>query len=106
MRAGDLNRKVDLYRPTTTENEYGEAPVSYDRHSTRWARVTPTGSSERSSGGQIFAQRTYEVSMRWFSGLERDWQLEYQGNRLDIDSLINVDEADTEWLLTCVEVLS
>ena len=53
MQIGELDRRIELYNPTTTANDYGELTSSYSLYTTRWASILWKGGNEGEEGEKI-----------------------------------------------------
>ncbi len=53
MQIGELDRRIELYNPTTTANDYGELTSSYSLYTARWASILWKGGNEGEEGEKI-----------------------------------------------------
>ena len=68
MRAGRLDRRVQLSTRSVVRGPTGEAVEQWSPPRERWAEVTLLGASERRQSEQMLATRTATFRLRW----ERD----------------------------------
>ncbi len=68
-----------------------------------WAEVKPTTGREYEEAQKIRAETTYNVYMRYLPGLTYDMFITYNGKKLKIESIIDVEERHTVINLVCSE---
>ncbi|QNN24338.1 phage head closure protein [Planctomycetales bacterium ZRK34] len=101
--AGILKHRVELWQPVTSTNTYGEDEITHKRIDTVYAQVQPLSGRERFYAQQVSAEITHRVTMRYRSDVDSSWRLVFKNRTLNIDSVINIDEAN-RWLeLVCKE---
>ena len=103
IRAGQLNKRIELQSRTTADDAYGEAVETFTKLATVWAQVFTMGAkeslnadAERTQGRVIFQIRhRTDVSaveqIIWNSGtydIEGVQDAEGRGKRLDISAVI------------------
>lgn len=104
MRAGMLQHRVTLQRPTDT-NTNGEAIKTWTTIGTYWAFVQPVGGNENISfAQQVQAETTCNVLMRYVGEIEAGDRLQFKSRTLHVASVANVDEANEETRLVCKEL--
>ena len=93
MRAGGLDRRVELLRATVTEDEFGGEVTAWLTIATVWASKTDISDRERILAGQVGASVTTRFVIRKWSAVESlDSQDRVRcGGRLyDIDTIKEV----------------
>jgi len=65
--AGMLNRRVKVYRQSTTTDAVNAPVLSFTLLTTIWARYTPVSDSERVASSQVNAQITARFVVRYSS---------------------------------------
>lgn len=89
---------------TADDYNYDEpVPVTI---ATRWAKIKPLTGKQLEYGKQINELVTTQVNMRYYAGLTPDHQLLFGTRIFNILSVINVDEANEEHIVMCVETIT
>jgi head-tail adaptor len=66
VRAGRLDRKIDIQRKTVTHSASGQATETWTNLAARrWASVSPVSATERFSAPQLLARQQTEFQVRW-----------------------------------------
>jgi head-tail adaptor len=65
MRAGRLDRKIELQRKTTSLSASGSSIETWSTFATRWASVAPVRADERFSAPLLVARQQAEFQVRW-----------------------------------------
>lgn len=96
MRAGQLNEKIDIYRPSRTINQFGDVIHSY----TLWkegirckitALGTPSaGASEFNDDDQEVGEMKSEFVTRWVSGVQFDDVIVWNGGIFNLYSVLPI----------------
>lgn len=74
--AGDMRHKVTIQSPTVTADSLGQEVTTWTDVATRfWARVRQSGSRELWRAQQAKPDIGFEVTMRWFEGVDSKYQL-------------------------------
>lgn len=108
MNAGKLRQRVTIQRPTYTRNEDGERIESLQDVRTVWAWARRIRASERAqagAAGQVVAEADWRVTLRVDPNnelLPTD-VIVYDGRRLDIISIVDVDEEGVMLEVDCRE---
>ncbi|KKL17335.1 hypothetical protein LCGC14_2486610 [marine sediment metagenome] len=104
MRAGALKHRVRIQEATEgSADVLNEKAVTWSDLVTVWGAVLPQSGREFYRAMQVNAEVTHLVSIRYRSDVDETNRLVVGGRTLDITSVVNVDEADEELLITCVE---
>ncbi|MDQ0417920.1 SPP1 family predicted phage head-tail adaptor [Croceifilum oryzae] len=77
---------------------------SWEDVGTVWARVTPLSGSEMATAQQIQPSTTHRVEMRYRNNIHSSMRLLFQGRKLEILSVQNIEECKKELHLLCKEV--
>ena len=105
MRIGELKQRITLQRRSITQSSSGEPTETWTDLGTRWANVTPLSAKEYQLAQQTNADITHKVTIRYtnnFTPTTTD-RFIYNGRTFHIDSIINVDEANTEYQIMAKE---
>jgi SPP1 family predicted phage head-tail adaptor len=110
MRAGKLKTRVTIQRPVEGNADgLNEQPVSWVNVVTVSAEILPQSGREFYRAQQVNAAVTHVVRIRYRRGVDETLRLALGDPRatparvLKIASVVNVDEANEEMLLVCVE---
>lgn len=89
MRAGLLSDIIEIYRPTSEVNEYGEKIQTYGLlYSTR-ARVEHNGGSRTNDNNEIFYDYQKAFTVRAYVPICESDQIEFEGKRYRVLSIEN-----------------
>lgn len=69
MRAGQLNRRVQLLRRRPGTDSVGQPSREYDRFAEMWAKVTPQTAREMRGAQQTVNTMDVLVELRWIPGV-------------------------------------
>ena len=61
-----------------------------------WADVSPTTGREYEEAQKLREETTYKVTTRFFSGITSDMKILFRNRILDIVSILNINERNTE----------
>lgn len=67
MRAGSLNRRIELQHRTTARSAYGEQTESYSTYATVWANKADVRAREFIAAQQEIAENTAKFTLRYRS---------------------------------------
>lgn len=96
MRAGSLNEKIDIYRPTTTVDSFGDVKESYAifKEGVRCSLLslgTPSaGASEFTADNQEVGEMKAEFKTRWISGIQFDDVIVWNGGHWNLYSILPI----------------
>ncbi|EYD71585.1 hypothetical protein Rumeso_04986 [Rubellimicrobium mesophilum DSM 19309] len=65
LRAGQLDRRVQIRRATLADNGLEQAETWADHGAPLWASYAPVGDAERWAAGQMQATRMARFTLRW-----------------------------------------
>lgn len=99
-----LNKKVILLRPKDTEDGGGGYDTTYIPEAEVWAGVIPVTSTELRFANQQNLQVTHKIIMRYRDDIKPNWLILFKGRKLEIISILNVKENNTELNLLCTEL--
>lgn len=103
LRAGKLTKRVEVQELTETRDAHGGITETWTTIATRWASVEPLSGRERWSAEQVDSDITHRIRMRRFRGLTTNHRIRWDGRVFNLRSVLNLDEADVEHELLCVE---
>lgn len=104
---GSLDKRVTVLRFARERDAAGGFvdvwPASgWAQVCTRWARVEPVRGRTYFEAQQARANVTHRITMRYVEGVTPDMTINYGGRRLNVVSVIDVEEAH-EWLEVMAE---
>lgn len=109
MGAGKYAQRVSIERPTGTRNATGEQTDAWELVRYVWAEVMPMTGREAFRMAQVAPLVTHTVKLRYQAGITSEvmpkHRVKYSGRVLQIESVINVAEANKEIELRCVEAV-
>ena len=87
MRAGRLNEQVEIWRSTTTVNDFGERVEEEACIYQTRAYVRNTSGSRTEPNSEIFYSYSYEFTLRSYVDVVDTDRIKWQGNMYMINSL-------------------
>lgn len=106
MRAGRLRHRVTVQSASSSTDSFGQPQPSWASVGTYWANVVPLMGKEAERARQIRADVTHTVQMRIPTAITPEMRLSYDSRTLNIVEVVNIDERNREYRLTCVEIAS
>jgi len=105
MRSGNLKKKITFQDYTETSNDFGEIAKGYTAFKTVFASVTPLAGKEYFSSKQVNAEVSHKIECRYFNGVVPSMQIVYGTRVFQIESVINIREANKTLQIMATEVL-
>lgn len=101
VRAGKLRNRVTLQSPVETQNDYGEAIVTWQDERTVYASIEPLQGREYLEARLQTQEISHRVRMRYQpdKALHPSWRIKYGSRVFLIESVANTMERDREWVL-------
>ena len=88
IRAGDLDRRIELQRATTTRDPiYNEPIPSWSTIATVWAAVRQTAGREFLAGSSEVGEQRAVFVVRWLAGITARDRVVYAGRIYDLDDV-------------------
>lgn len=103
MRAGALNYRVELQRPTNTKDGEGTTVVTWTPLATVWAAVEPQAGREFVEGQQLQNVADVRVRIRYRPDVTAHMRVQYRARTFEILGIVDPLEAHRELQLTCIE---
>lgn len=106
MRAGALNKRVQIDAPTEVKGNLGGTTITFAEYARRWANVKYVSGSEKLSAEQEQAIYNTVITIRYDSKtaqIDNSYRVNYRGRILDITAAVNVDERNEDIMLFCVD---
>lgn len=105
INAGDLNKRIQIYNKATTQNEYGAISDTWELISNTFANIKPLGGRELYNAKQLHEDATFNITVRYKSGLNTTMRFKFHDRHFDILNIINVDEKNECQVCLCKEVI-
>ena len=100
---GRLNKRVDFYRYTEVETSLGDTRTELQKATSVWAEIKPVRGTEFLEYYREANQLQFKLTMRWLEGLTEKDVIVYQGRQFEINSIINIMEANAYLEVYCTE---
>lgn len=109
--AGKLRHRVRVQKPSRSADAQGNPVIGWENETNagidgiRWASLEPLRSRELFLAAQAAVRSTHRMRMRWFTGLTTQHRVAMvdDGRVFNLDSVINVDDTDSEYELLVSE---
>jgi SPP1 family predicted phage head-tail adaptor len=104
--AGERNRRITLQTQTTAPDAYGEPQSSWTSGPRLWAKIATVSSREVYQAGQFTSQITHVINIVWSASLllSAGMQVLYGARLYTVQAVENVQQADREYNLMCIEI--
>jgi len=100
LRAGELNRRVEIQANTPTTNDIGELVASWATVATIWAKIEPVSGRELLQTQQVQATATARIRMRYRS-ITPLHRIKHGDDIYEINAVIDVDDIHEQLELLC-----
>jgi SPP1 family predicted phage head-tail adaptor len=90
MRAGDLDRKVNLERYTLNQNDFGEPIETWSLIASVWASRAILSGNETFESDQTAALALYRFRMYYRSDLDATCRIVYEGRNYNIKFIAEI----------------
>jgi SPP1 family predicted phage head-tail adaptor len=104
MRAGSLRHRIEVLKPTRTQDLYGQEVLSFVSVGERWAAVEFMSGKELNYARQAQARSTHKITMRFDSDIKPSWRVRHGDATYDIESVGG--DGMTSTVMQAVEVMS
>lgn len=88
IRPGELRERVTVQQSTSATNALGEAVLTWATFAERWAKVEGISSREALQNGQVNADISHRIRLRYLSGLTPHMRVLWRGRVLEITSVL------------------
>jgi len=89
--AGQLTERIVIQSPTDSQNEVGEATLTFTAFATVWADVRAMSGREAERYGQVVGLAGHMVTIRELPGLTTGMRIIYRNRTLEIGSINEFD---------------
>lgn len=104
MRAGRLNRRVELQRPSHSQDGVGQDQRRFTPAATVWAAVEPLKGEELFQAQKLVAEVTTRIVLRYRKDIDATWRVKFRDRLLKVESVINPRSDLRELQLMCKEI--
>ena len=103
MRAGRLRHQLSLQSPTYTNTSVATMVTTWGTVATIWGSVEPLRGREFYDSALINSDVTSRIVIRYTSDIESNYRIVFGTRTFLIDSIINIEERNTEMHLMVIE---
>ena len=103
MQIGRLRHKVTIQNATHAEDGKGGSTPTWADVESVWAEVSPSSSRERFYAGQVDADATHKVTMRYTANVSTESRIIHGTRTLHVVGLRNIDERNRMIEIRCKE---
>ena len=100
---GKMRYQVQLQQPASTTDAGGGRTQVWSTVALLWANIEPKSGSERYKNDQITDTTTHDVYIRYRKTISTKWRISYGDRTFSIKSILNIEERDRFYLLSCTE---
>lgn len=101
LRAGRLNRRVQIEKPARVPNGAGGFVKGWEQIGKAWAEMIPLRGDEALEHSVQRATQIWKVTMRWRAGVNEQCRLLFAGKPLNITTCEDPDGKRAELVMTC-----
>jgi SPP1 family predicted phage head-tail adaptor len=101
MRAGRLRESVVLQSKTVTRDAYGAEVITWTTQATVWADAQPLSGREYVAIRQSQSDISIRFRMRYLSGVNTGWRVQWRSRNYDIVEAIDVDARGEQLEILC-----
>lgn len=105
IKAGKLNRRIELQSKTTTFDALGQPVLSFATDYTVAASVKPLSAREAYFAKSIKPETTHRVIIRFLAALTHDHRIKIGARILNILSILDVEDEGRTMQIDCLEVV-
>lgn len=103
MKIGKLRQRVAIQNFIATRDSFGAEVPAWTDVATVWASVTPVSGKEYFASGQVNAEVSTKITLRYRSGITPKMRAVFEDRTFEIISVLNFEERDIELNLMCKE---
>lgn len=104
MRAGKLDKYVELQNYTEAPDATGHGVKTWATYDSVWAHLRTLSGNERIAAQQVKAIQTHEITIRYRSDVQVNHRVVYGSRIWDIKDVRDIDEQNREIRMRCVEI--
>lgn len=99
INVSEMNRRVVLESYTYTQGDAGGSTPVLAESVTVWAKVEQKGGSMSFTQSQLMADATYQITMRYRSGVTTNWNVVYEGQTFMINKIVTDTEGYKRYMI-------
>ena len=104
MRSGNLKKKITVQSYSETQNDFGEIVKGWADFKSTYASIAPLSAKEFFKAG-THAEVSHKVELRYIANIKPKMRVLYGVRVFDIESVLNIREANKTLHLICKEVV-
>lgn len=104
MEPGKMRHRITIQSRTLT-NTSGDVSEAWATFATVWAEVTALAGREYWNSQQETAEQTYQVRIRYLSGVKAEMRVTWNTKTLDIQSAADPTGRGEQLILVCMEAV-
>jgi SPP1 family predicted phage head-tail adaptor len=102
--AGSLNKRIDIKKPATTQDDFGQPNQTWELVKSIWAGINPISGKEFLQGLAEQSQVTHRIIIRDGAGISPNMRVYYTSRIFEIMAVLNEAEADTKYTIMAKEL--
>lgn len=87
MKAGELDRFVEIEALTEGQTPSGEVSQTWATYAQAWAKMRPTRGTEAAQDEALYGWEMVDFTIRWVAGITSKMRLLYDGKHYNIQSV-------------------
>lgn len=105
MRAGTLNKIIQIQELTESKDQYGSVTESYTTIKTTRSSINPVNGNEKYINHQMLNEVSHKIEIRYDSNinLTPKYRILYKTKIFDIQNVLNISERNEKLILLCTE---
>jgi SPP1 family predicted phage head-tail adaptor len=103
MKAGELNKRVELQYSTRVPDGLGGYTTTWVRAATVFAAIWPTSANEITAANATSMVVSHRIRIRYRNGLKSSWRIKFGLRYFNIVSIVNPNEQNRLLDLMCKE---
>ena len=105
MRAGNLNKKVEIQSLTSTQNEFGEVTnANWTKYKNAYASVIPVSGKESFLSNTDFSKTSHKIRIRYLPNINASMRIVWNNRVFNFISTRNIAEMSKEIEILAEEV--
>jgi SPP1 family predicted phage head-tail adaptor len=103
MEIGKLRHRIEIQKKTVESDALKQEMETWTPFASCWARVEPLNGREYIAAGQVNAELTARITMRYREGVTSDMRVVCKEKVFEILGVVNTDMRNIELVLMCKE---
>ena len=89
MKIGKLDKRIELFKPDSSEDGYGGLSTDYESAGFIWAQVVQTNYAEQQAQGTPMNREQLRLRIRPHKEIKRGWRLSLLGEIFEVETVDN-----------------